>query len=52
MLTADARSLIVEDVKGRAVELRCEALDTPYARIGLVRKPASKPVATVFPIYR
>jgi len=51
LLAANARSLIVEDVEGRAVELRCEALDTPYARIGLVRKPAAKPVAAVFPIY-
>ncbi len=41
--------LRVNDVRGRTVELRCEALDTPYARIGLLRKPAAKPVATVLP---
>lgn len=47
----ESRTLIATDAHDRAVELRCEALDTPYARIGLVRKPAAKPVASVFPIY-
>ena len=47
----ESRVLIATDVHDRAVELRCEALDTPYARIGLVRKPAAKPVASVFPVY-
>jgi transcriptional regulator with XRE-family HTH domain len=51
-LTGEDRSLVATDVKGRAIELRCEALDTPYARIGLVRKPAVKPVATVLPVRR
>jgi transcriptional regulator with XRE-family HTH domain len=50
-VAADSVALIVSDVGGRAVELRCETLETPYARIGLVRKPAAKPVASVFPIY-
>jgi transcriptional regulator with XRE-family HTH domain len=50
--SGDTTSVFATDVKGRPVELRCEALDTAYARIGLVRKPAAKPVASVFPIYR
>lgn len=50
-LTGEAVSLNATDIRDRAIELRCEALDTPYARIGLVRKPAAKPVASVFPGY-
>lgn len=46
-----SQELQTTDVHGRAVLLRCETLDTPYARIGLVRKPAAKPIAKVIPIY-
>lgn len=50
--SGETTSLTATDIRGRSVELRCEALDTPYARIGLVRKPAAKPIAAVVPIYR
>lgn len=50
--TMESRPLIATDAHERAVELVCETLDTPYARIGLVRKPAAKPVASVFPMRR
>lgn len=46
--SGETTSLVATDVEGRTVGLRCEALDTHYARIGLVRKPAAKPMASVF----
>lgn len=50
--TLNAHALTATDSIGRVVALYCESLDTPYARIGLIRKPAAKPLASVFPIYR
>ncbi|MDQ3631330.1 MAG: XRE family transcriptional regulator [Actinomycetota bacterium] len=44
----DSRGLMTTDIKERAVSLRCEAISTPRALIGLVAKDSQNPFARTF----
>ena len=51
-ITCASRGLLTTDVKDRAAELRCEAISTPRALIGMIAKDAQNPLARKFTLRR
>jgi len=49
VVTGVSQELICDDQRGRTIPVRCEAIDTPRALIGLVAKDPGGPLAKVFP---